>query len=133
MAALQVQLREVISVNMELTNAVDSLQTAVKHLEIRVEDLQLQMQHINHEAEHFDVHTPRSGQNEPDALHDWYDGQNAQMETFEPASLLLATSRAVTLDPNLTDRGGAVNQSLRDQNYGQLESRAQGSQHTMQL
>ena len=103
MAQLQDQLREVITSNIELTNAVDSLQREVKCLEIRVEDLHLQMQNMNPAAECFDVHTPCSNQNEPDELHEWYDVRDAQVETSETAMPLPGTSRLVTLDPNLTD------------------------------
>jgi len=92
MAQLQDQLREVIASNLELTNAVDSLQREVKCLEIRVEDLHLQMQNVNQEPECWDIHTPCSNQNEPDELHDCYDDQDAQVETSESAPPLPATS-----------------------------------------
>ena len=126
MVQLQDQLREVISVNIEFTNAVDSLQREVKCLEIRVEDLHLQMQNVNQEPERWDIHTPCSNQNEPDELHDWDEGHDAQVVTSESAPPLPVTSGTGRPDSSLPAQEGAVTQNLQEQNYGQLEFQSQG-------
>ena len=126
MAQLQDQLREVITSNLELTNAVDSLQREVKCLEIRIEDLHLQMQNVNQEPERWDLHTPCNSQNEPDELNDWYDDQDAPVETSESAPPLLVTSRTGRPDSSLPAQESAATQNFQDQNYGQLEFQSQG-------